>query len=183
MSLTRDDLAKADRWLRAYVYELQGGGPSAKALNPVDSEGRYYLRRCAKCHGRIRHATAAGGFACGHCGEPWPYRDRYLLRGEVQTSRHIGAAESAFIGKIRTDRPTVRALAEVFWRLSEAEDPWPWRIYVATTGAGLTFRELEARGREILPDAPMVFSRPTIGRRHRVGRAAWAAGLQQAGLL
>lgn len=181
--MNSDVLAKADRWLRAYVYEIDGGAPSAQAQNPVDSEGRYYLRQCGKCKVRHRHPTSEGGYVCGKCGAPWPYRDRYLLKGHVQTSRTVGAAEAAFLGRIRTDRPTVNALAEVFWSLSQGEDPWPWRVYVAAAGVGYSFRDLEARGQEILPGAPFAFSTSAISRRYHAGRAAWADGLRKAGLL
>lgn len=187
MSTGSIDLKRADRWLRAFVYDIENP-PGAPALNPVDSEGRYYLKRCKaiiqgkQCPSRLRHPTKSGVDVCGRCGATWPFHDRYLMKSAVQRSRNIGAAESWFIGKIRTDTPIHAALREVFWALNADENlHWPWRIYVTVACGRASLRELAVNVEKFFPGLRM--SKTTIFRRYRRGREAWGSGLRDAGLI
>lgn len=181
------DLKRADRWLRALVYDIENP-PGAPALDPVDSEGRYYLKRCKaiikgkQCPSKLRHPTKSGFYVCGRCGAIWPFHDRYMMKSAVQRSRNIGAAESWFIGRIRTDTPTHGRLRDIFWALNEDENlHWAWRIYVAVASGVVSIREFAANPSLYFPDLNM--SKSTVFRRYQQGRGAWGDELRKAGLI
>lgn len=86
-----------DRWLVHYFAQRASLG--VPSLNPVMQEGRVLADRCASCRGKVRQLRTKGvpypTWVCGGkgCGEPWPYEDRYALRGSFQLPQRPDSGE------------------------------------------------------------------------------------------
>lgn len=148
----------------------------APGLRMVDSEGRYYLKRC-KCGHRIRHWKSKeppGRWVCGRCGADWPYRDRYMLKGSVQRTPDPGIRD-----RILSDVASIGVLASRFLD----DDAWRWeaRLYVAKAISGLSARDFQREVREIVPDYPGPRSLGAVMRRVTDGRKEWIRRLAAAG--
>lgn len=181
------DLKKADEWLRAFVYDTENE-PTAPGLDPVEGEGRRYLKTCRapKCRGRFRHVRNDGIYVCGKCGAAWGYRDTCILKGDVQRSRVIGATEKAMLAQIREGVPTHWALREAFAALTKDESlKWSWRIYVAVAAGRASLADLASpQGDRVLPGISTLGVKKTaMHRRYHEGRTAWGAKLREAGLI
>lgn len=62
----------------------------APGVDPVESEGLVYDKKCSACPSKLRHVTASGPYVCGHCGEPWGATLTVRLRGTFQENRTPG---------------------------------------------------------------------------------------------
>lgn len=159
-------------WLRWYYAKRDSFGPPA--LDLVDSTGRLYRKTCSKCRSKVRHFKASENcWVCGRCGTPWPYVDRYMLKGAVDSSprsRYFDERHSRYfdIGK---------ALA----RLLNGPEGWNMMLYVANA-LGHSERNLERHFWNAYPDAPGPLSRSEINRRIRAAKSRWAEELERMGL-
>lgn len=164
-----------DDYVRNVVGALRRVG--ARALDVVDSEGRYYLRRCAKCAFRIRHwSYKQKSWVCGKCGAPWPYRDRYLLKGAVQRSPRPGAAEE-HATSIASKHRLVQLLRDFV-----ADEHWKFeaRAYVACA-TEWSRRDVAEAGPELMPDFPHAWTEDRVRGLVRRGRREWGRRLREAG--
>lgn len=81
-------------YIRLYFERRDNHGASSVTL--VDSTGRTFAKKCAKCGKKKRSFNSAGDPVCASqscrtddAPTPWPYVDAFLLRGVVQSSmRH-----------------------------------------------------------------------------------------------
>jgi len=161
-------MTTADGLIRWYYAALEDLG--APGLDPVKSEGRVWAQRCGaeRCRSTKWHFTAKGERVCGHCGTPWRYRTRYMLRGEVQESTH-NRAELAHARLLDVGSLLQRFLSDEHWR-------WSSRLYVAAA-RGATHRSLVAEGAVRYPEAPFRWTIRQVQNRISEGRGEWTRRL------
>lgn len=161
----------ADGWIQWYFDVKDSFG--APALTYIDSVGRIYAKRCQKCRGKVRHATSAHGWVCGHCGAAWRYWDRCLSKGEIQKSlRPHGFDER---------HARYFDVARLFYLFINGSKPWDAKLYVLHA-MGHPIRRLAEAFPAAYPDAPGPFSRESTRRRVQAARADWERLLSSAGI-
>jgi len=161
-----------DSWI-AYYYRMKDSF-GAPAMDLVDSTGRVYEERCAGCGGSVKHGTKRGVIVCGHCGEPWPYVDRHVLKGHYSRTRRANGFDVKHAGYFDVARLLHRFLADERWY-------WPARMYVASVN-GFTVRTLAREFAATFPEYTGPSSRSAIGDRIGWAREEWARRLEAAGL-
>lgn len=147
-------LSELIRW-----YYRARNGATAPGVDFVDSTGRVYADRCA-CGFRSRHTNSMRVYVCASCGEQWDYSDRYMMKGEVQTSPRAGAFENANARMVQVGYILDRQLADPKWR-------WDTRLYIATVMGYLIDDRFADRFQETFPDAPGPWSRRSLFKRTR----------------
>lgn len=137
-------MASAAGWVRWYLYKRDNEG--APAMNFVDSSGRLHAARCGRCRSYVRHSTRVGDPVCGHCGAPWPYVTKHLMKGEVKRSLNPDASEDRLARFADVGRIIHRMLTDHHWG-------WPMRYFVANA-AGFSVREIAREAVRVWPGAP-----------------------------
>jgi hypothetical protein len=152
--------------VRAYFAWADSIG--APALNPVAQEGRIYAAECSGCHHQVRHSKGKGlkvrTEVCGRCGRPWPYEDRYVLRGNLQISTRPGSTEHRL-------SPWCD-IGPVLMRLYEHPDhEWPTRVFCARAIGNMTLREFSEDASKVYTRAPFKWTKDRVALLHELGRA------------
>ncbi len=155
--------------VRAYFAWADSIG--APALNPVAQEGRIYAAECSGCHHQVRHSKGKGlkvrTEVCGRCGRPWPYEDRYVLRGNLQISTRPGSTEHRL-------SPWCD-IGPVLMRLYDhREHRWAIRVFCARALGNLSLREVARDAAEKYPRAPFLWTKDRVAVLHERGRSLCA---------
>jgi hypothetical protein len=112
---------------------------------------------------------------CGRCGKNWKYEDRFMFKGEVQTSPRTGTFEDKHSKWI--DMGTV--LHSLF---RDPEFKWDTMIFVATCAGHSIQKGLAARFREDYPDAPGPWGQRSLFKRSSRAREELVRRLGRAGI-
>ncbi len=160
--------------IRWYYQNRDGGG--APGMDFVDSTGRIYAEVCRGCGWRTRHTNAMKVYVCAHCGDNWHYDDRYLLKGEVQTSVRAGGFENKNARAVEIGYVLSRQLGQQKWK-------WDTRIYVATVMGHSIDDKFAPLFQETFPDAPGPWSRRSLFTRARRAKTELTERLVEAEVL
>lgn len=158
----------AKGWLVWYYRVKDSHG--APAFSFIDSTGRLYAKECSKCRNRHRHARKDNSWACGHCGQDWPYEDRYILKGEIQRSARFDGMEMRNARQFDVGRIVHRLL------IDHRE---PGHLYVANC-MGVSIRRLADAGAEFWPTWGFSWKRSSVHNAIQRGAQLWEESLDRA---
>lgn len=146
----------------------------ARAFDVVDSTGRRYNKRCRKCHRSVRHQKGSGEWVCGHCGEDWPYYDRYMMKGQVSTSPRTDVVDEQMAALADIGLQLDRFLSDPRWK-------WAGRAYVSSV-LGFDLPDIVRAMRVAWAGAPVMGINEVY---REIGRARleWGNRLSQVGIL
>lgn len=165
-----------------YYDQRDTQGP--KGFNPIDSTGRWYYQTCrAKsktlpgkvCGHRHRHARKDGEWVCGRCGAKWKYIDRFIFKGEVQTSKRSNGLSRTSERYIDVGSVLHSMMVDPTWR-------WDMMIFVATCQGHHIKGGLAAEFRKAYPDAPGPWGQRALFYRAADARDEWVRRLGHAGV-
>lgn len=178
----------AEGWVRWYFLRR---ADSARALDLLDSRGIMYAKTCnseskrsrkargvseGACRSRSKHRTGTGTYVCSRCGDIWPSRIRFLLRGSVQTSARPDHFEHQIARRVNVGVALAR-LTEDQEALCRKEG----LLYVASA-MGKSARQLANLAPTLWPNLPPPWGKTEIARAILRGRARWIEELTRIGI-